>query len=139
MTSLKRLRELAGIEEQHTPLPLKKCVAAVAPKHGGDTSRAFAICTASMQRAGIVKPGTKKLTSKGKGKASAHAKDPGVAGKVASYEKLLSASRLKRAHHEATLGCQRTLAGIPETSQPKDTQPTVADDFYAKMRLLFGI
>jgi hypothetical protein len=143
MSSLKYLRKLAGIEERapaHTPTPLKHCVAKVASEKDGDTSRAFAICTAALQKAKVLKKGTKTLTAKGKGKASAHAKEPDAAEKLGDYEKLLAASRKqdstgvgesKRPQsgewlpppsggmHKAPLGTVRHLAGSYKGGEKK--------------------
>lgn len=49
------------------PAALDKCVIALR-KQGKSEARAFAICTASLQRAGILKKGSQKLTKKGKSK-----------------------------------------------------------------------
>ena len=46
------------------PAILDRCVSKVKGKVG--ESRAFAICTASLQKAGILKKGTQKLTDKGR-------------------------------------------------------------------------
>lgn len=119
MPSLKPWRKQAQIEERqaaHTPTPLKHCVVKVAAKHGGDTSRAFAICTASMQKAGVLKKGTKTLTAKGKGKATAHANEPDADSTLGDYEKLLAANRKNEA---AVLDRAKRLAGIGEGKRPR--------------------
>ena len=67
-------------EREQTPLAVKHCVSKVAPKYGGDTSRAFAICVSQMQ--------------KGKLRIGGHKKDP---KKLSKYEKLLAKSRKKNA------------------------------------------
>ena len=74
-------------EREQTPTAVKHCVAKVAPKYGGDTSRAFAICVAQLQKAGQLKSGSMKATSKGK---KAHT---GNGAKLKSYEKLLKKAR----------------------------------------------
>lgn len=55
---------------QNTPTVVQACVASVlskpgAKRRGMTTGGAFAICTASAQKRGIVKPGTRELTRKG--------------------------------------------------------------------------
>lgn len=47
------------------PEVLDRCVNRLINK---GKSRAFAICTANLQRAGVLKKGTQKLTKKGRGK-----------------------------------------------------------------------
>lgn len=105
MSTLRYIRWLAGIEEResHTPTMLKHCVADVAGKHGGDTQRAFAICTASLQKAGELKPGSNVATKKGKAKGAKHAKEPGAEKKLADYEKALAASRKSESSEGASL------------------------------------
>lgn len=88
-----QLREEALSEG--TPAWLKRCVAAVAPKHGDDTSRAFAICTAQGQKSGLLEPGSSKTTPKGKSAGASKAQEPGHKSKVAGYEKLLKKNRKK--------------------------------------------
>lgn len=69
----------------------------VAPKFGGDASRAFAICTAALQKSGGLKKGTQKLTKKGKGNAISRGKDKKETGsKDAAYERALKASKKAR-------------------------------------------
>jgi hypothetical protein len=63
-------------EREQTPLAVKHCVAKVAPKFGGDTSRAFAICVAQK--------------NKGKLRMRGHKRDP---KKLDKYEKLLAKNR----------------------------------------------
>ena len=65
-------------EREQTPLAVKHCVAKVAPKYGGDTSRAFAICVAQKNK-GILR-------------MRGHKKDP---EKLSKYEKLLAKNRKK--------------------------------------------
>lgn len=79
-------------ERAPTPVGVKHCVAKVAPKYGGDTSRAFAICVAQMQKSGQLKPGTMQATAKGK---KAHKGEKGSGTKLKKYEKLLKKAREK--------------------------------------------
>lgn len=56
-----------------TPLPLQRCVASVAPEmkaKGRGVGAAFAICTSQLQKAGQLRPGTRKSTPRGAGVAS---------------------------------------------------------------------
>jgi hypothetical protein len=64
-------------EREQTPPEVKHCVAKVAAKYGGDTSRAFAICVAAKQKGHL---GKRKKT------------DPKTLKK---YEKLLKKAREK--------------------------------------------
>lgn len=83
----------ALLERPQTPPQVKHCVAKVAPKFGGDTSKAFAICVARMQKSGEIKKGSMDLTKKGKKVAKAKASKKGHGSTVASYEKLLKKAR----------------------------------------------
>ncbi len=69
---------MIAILEGRTPLAMKHCVVKVAAKDG-DTSRAFAICTASKNKG--------HLRVRGR-----HKKDP---KKLDKYEKLLAKNRKK--------------------------------------------
>lgn len=80
-------------ERAQTPAQIKHCVAKVAEKHGGDTSKAFAICVAAGQKNGTLKPGSIKSTSKGKRADSAKKAQDGHDAVVAGYEDLLARSR----------------------------------------------
>lgn len=80
-------------ERPQTPTVLKRCVADVAAKHGGDTDRAFAICVSSLQKSGRLKPGTVKLTSMGKKVSKKKSGEKDNKAKVADYEKLLKKAR----------------------------------------------
>lgn len=121
MSSPAYIRWQTGIEERasHTPTMLKHCVADVAGKQGGDTHRAFAICTASLQKAGELKAGSNTATKKGKAKGAAHAKEPGAEKKVADYEKLLAAARKSESSEGVSLEQIRALAGLGESKRPK--------------------
>ena len=79
--------------DRGTPDLVRHCVAAVAKQYGGDTSKAFAICVASLQKAGYLKPGTMELTAAGKQKEKEHEAEPDFDKKMKSYEKLLKANR----------------------------------------------
>lgn len=76
------------------PLGLRRCVADVAKKNDGDTSKVFAICTASLQKAGVLKKGTHKLTKKGRKRTSSkYSKNQDIQQKDMDYETLLAMSR----------------------------------------------
>ena len=47
------------------PAILDRCVKHVMAK-GGTKQKGFAVCTATLQKAGIMKRGTRKLTAKGR-------------------------------------------------------------------------
>ena len=79
-------------ERRRTPPQLKRCVTAVAKKDG-DTSRAFAICTSSLQRKGYLKPGSKEPTKKGMKAGRSKAADLTHAKKLSDYEQLLAFAR----------------------------------------------
>lgn len=86
-----------------TPVAVRHCVVKVFKSLGGDKaqgddrrdalSRAFAICMSSMQKAGQVKPGTRKLTKKGAGKAGWRMKDPETKTKDREYEQIVQSVR----------------------------------------------
>jgi len=84
------------VERPKTPAFVKHCVAKVAPKYGGDVSKAFAICVAQMQKTGRLEPGTIEPTDLGKTVAKAKKKQPEHGKKVASYEKLLKRAKKRR-------------------------------------------
>lgn len=52
------------------PTILDNCVSDIMRKQGLSKSRAFGICTATQQKAGILKAGTNELTEKGKKRQS---------------------------------------------------------------------
>lgn len=81
------------LERPQTSPQVKHCVAKVAPKFGGDTSKAFAVCVASMQKAGEIKKGSMDLTKKGKKVAKVKKSKKGHDKTVAAYEKLLKKAR----------------------------------------------
>ncbi len=104
-----------------TPDLVRHCVAAVAKQYGGDTSKAFAICVAQLQKAGYLKPGTMELTAAGKQKEKEHEAEPDAAKKMKAYEKLLKANRKEEAveadrgsvtAQESSTDFMRRLAGI---------------------------
>lgn len=83
----------AGKLISKTPQVLRHCVAQVAAKNQGDVSKAFAICTAGLQKAGVLKSGSKTLSKKGRGKAGARGKEPDSKQKDIDYEQLVAAAR----------------------------------------------
>ena len=75
------------------PVGVRHCVAQVAPKYGGDTQKAFAICVASQQKSGRLKKGTMKPTKLGRKVAKRKYADKGHKAKDAAYDELLKSSR----------------------------------------------
>lgn len=90
--ALDQLAENLLLSEE-TPTLVRHCVRSVAKKYEGDTAKAFAICTAQLQKSGYLKPNSTTLTAAGKKKEAQHASDPDAAKKTAEYEKLLKANR----------------------------------------------
>lgn len=79
--------------KRRTPAILRHCVAKVAPKRG--VSGAYAICTASLQRAGVMRGG--KLTAAGKQRDAARRKrTPENKAKDANFERVLRKTRSGR-------------------------------------------
>jgi len=76
-----------------TPPQLKRCVLAVGKKSEGDTSKAFAICTKSLQNKGYLKKGTQQPTKKGSKAGRSKAAEKGHGNKVSEYEQLLALAR----------------------------------------------
>lgn len=81
-----------------TPLILQSCVVQVVANQGierpnqDDISRAFAICTASLQRAGRLEPGTRRLTEYGMEKERSYSAKERISIVVA-YETMLDIAR----------------------------------------------
>lgn len=74
------------------PVVLTHCVAAVGKRLGGgkdNVSKAFAICTAGLQKSGILKKGSTELTAKGQEVERRHKEEPDKAHKDAEYEKII--------------------------------------------------
>lgn len=100
-----KLKDLFEARKGHLPTQLKRCVRAIAKERGGDEptrddlSRAFAICTAQLQRSGYLKKGSQDPTKKGTKRSRSKAGEKGHKSKVAEYEKMLGAARKKS--HEA--------------------------------------
>ena len=84
---------IAGKLVSKTPQVLRHCVAQVAAKNGGDVSKAFAICTAGLQKAGVLKRHTRDLTKKGRARAGARGRDSDSGQKDLDYEQLVAAAR----------------------------------------------
>jgi hypothetical protein len=86
-----------GEARKPTQPQMKRCVLAIASKDKGDPkaalSKAFAICTAQMQKHGYVKQGTNRATKKGEKAGRSKASEKGHKGKVEKYEKLLATAR----------------------------------------------
>lgn len=90
---LVRLSDLFEARKKKTPPQLKRCVRAVAKKNGGDTSKAFAICTAQLQKTGYLKVGTQRPTKAGEKAGRSKAGEKGHSDKVKEYEGLLALNR----------------------------------------------
>lgn len=111
------------------PLGLRRCVADVAAKDG-DVSRAFAICTKSLQKAGVLKKGTQKLTKKGAGRtAGKYSKESDVKEKDAAYEKLIKGesttiesfkARLNAVSELVSCNCQQEEAQSEEEAETEE-------------------
>lgn len=90
---IKELRLLGEGEDSETPPQVKRCVAKVAAKEGGDTSKAFAICVANFQKTGQLKKGSMSLTKKGKANAKKKRAKSDHSDVVDDYEDLLKQNR----------------------------------------------
>ena len=107
--------------QEATPLMLKHCVAAVAPKYGGDTSRAFAICVATLQKAGYLKKGTMELTDAGQAKQAEHEREPDRSVKFEKYEKLLKQAR-ESIEEAYVVSAQSKKTSTPKKSSSRSTK-----------------
>jgi len=81
------------VERRKTPPQLKRCVRAVALQNGGDVSKAFAICTAQLQKHGYLKKGTAMPTKAGKASGRSKAAEKEHMNKLGDYEMLLRINR----------------------------------------------
>ncbi len=81
---------------RRTPPQLKRCVLSVAKKHDGDTSKAFAICTSSLQGKGYLKVGSQEPTKKGATAGRSKAADKTHGDKLSAYERLLKMAKDRR-------------------------------------------
>lgn len=82
-----------GKDKSSKPDYLQRCVSDLVDQ-GKDLSAAFAICTATMQKAGYLTKGPgMKQTKKGAKRAAEFAKQPDNKGKLAKYEKAVKAGR----------------------------------------------
>jgi len=82
-----------GKDKSSKPDYLQRCVSDLVDQ-GKDLSAAFAICTATMQKAGYLTKGPgMEQTKKGAKRASEFAKQPDNKGKLAKYEKAVKAGR----------------------------------------------
>jgi len=80
------------------PRAIRRCVVKVYDKGEKDReglSRAFAICTKTMQKAGQVKRGSRKLTKSGVGKATWFAEKPNAKSQDQAYERIVKSAREK--------------------------------------------
>lgn len=78
--------------KNRTPPLLRRCVAGLVAK-GTDTSAAFAICVASLQKHGLLQPGSVKLTAKGKKRQRSRVQQPDHKDKMGDYERALKRAR----------------------------------------------
>lgn len=141
-------RKLAGIEERgpgHLPKRLANCVTDVAPRYDRDTQRAFAICTSSLQKAGVLKPGTNELTAKGKKLEKNTLKAKGYetllkAARNESVETLIEWKYLKKTKHArasvrpAVSGTEGELIAADEAALAPEVAELLSEDY----RLLSG-
>jgi hypothetical protein len=120
-------------------------VGQVAPKFGDDASRAFAICTAALQKGGTLKRGTQKLTKKGRGNAISRGKEKDETGsKDAAYERALKASKKAKEescgnrHNRAKMGAlpKMTSGSLSDGAFPKPTKKKkkTMDSYKIKIR-----
>jgi hypothetical protein len=86
-------RDKDGKLKSKNPRGIRRCVVDVFKKGGSKDkeglSRAFAICTAAMQKAGQVKAGSRKLTKKGTGRATYFARQGDADDKDDEYERIV--------------------------------------------------
>jgi hypothetical protein len=87
------VRSLFAEERKHTPTIERRCVADVMKKQGRDMSGAFAICRASMQKAGNYKKGSADLTKKGAAKSASKSRAKDDPAKFKYFEKQVKAAR----------------------------------------------
>lgn len=92
-TEIVKISDLFEGRKRKTPPQLKRCVRAVAKKHGGDVSKAFAICTAQLQKGGYLRIGTQEPTKAGKTAGRSKAAEKDHKDKVSEYEQLLALAR----------------------------------------------
>jgi hypothetical protein len=74
---------------------MRRCVAKVSQDKGVDA--AFAICTAAMQKAGYLEPGSRTQTDAGKARARQYAAKKDFKDKEADYERALAQGRAEAA------------------------------------------
>jgi hypothetical protein len=72
---------------------IRRCVRAVVAG-GKSKDDAFAICTATLQDAGLLKKGSSELTSKGQKRAKEKEQDPDHEAKMKEYEKILKSESI---------------------------------------------
>ena len=87
-----------GKLQSEIPRAIRRCVVKVYKKGEPGSeglSRAFAICTATMQKAGQVKRGSRRLTKRGVGKATWFAEKPNARSQDQEYERIVKSAREK--------------------------------------------
>lgn len=93
LVPIREKRDSEGKLVSKNPRGIRRCVVDVVKK--GDVkgkegiSRAFAICTAALQKAGQVRKGSRKLTKKGTGRATYFARQSDADEKDAEYEQIV--------------------------------------------------
>jgi hypothetical protein len=81
---------MPGKTQKH-PSYMRRCVAKVSADKGLDA--AFAICTAAMQKAGYLEPGSRTQTDSGKARARHYSAKKDFKDKEADYELALAKGR----------------------------------------------
>jgi len=92
LVPIREKRDSEGELVSQNPRGIRRCVVDVyqkGEKGKEGLSKAFAICTAAMQKAGQVRKGSRKLTRKGTGRATYFARQGDAANKDAEYEKIV--------------------------------------------------
>lgn len=118
------------------PEILKHCVGQVGKEKG--KSRAFAICTASLQKAGILKKGTQELTAKGKKAEDKHKKEMDRNKKLADYEKVID-RKSPKPEYESQSASDKLQDFIDEPiSDDELTEGKISVDKYPKLKAEFG-
>jgi len=107
---------------EEAPELLRRCVADVAKGKGGnsDVRRAFAICTAGLQKSGRLKKDSNKPTNVGRTVSAKKYKASDAKSKHADYEKLLKANRKGQNEDFAS-----SLISTPGLAQTAVSEPTI--------------
>lgn len=103
LISLEEVKRRGKLISQH-PAALRHCIVAVFKQSGGDDaepgkesrdilSRAFAICTASMKKRGMMYKKGRKTTKKAKGFLRKHSQEKDATKKDREYERIVKKAR----------------------------------------------